>query len=68
MVLRAGDQAGLRHVEDITGDDERVDGRAGQLREQPLEERGVLGIALASVQRVAQVPVGRVQDAHGREE
>jgi len=54
-------------VEDVAGNDERVGVSFDELAEQPVEEMGVLGIAIEAVEQLAQMPVRRVDESkrHG---
>ena len=68
-LLRSGRAAAARRprvgvVEDVAGDQQRVDLFAFERAEQPVEEARVLVAALVLVQRLPQVPVGGVEDSH----
>ena len=53
-------------VEDVAAHQHRVDGLGVERVEQPAQEPRVLPVTRQIVQRVSQVPVGGVQDAHAR--
>ena len=61
LILRGGWRVGL--VEDVAGDQQRVDRVLGDLVQQPGQEGVVLGAAVEVVQGVAEVPVRSVQQA-----
>ena len=54
-------------IEDVAGDDERIDGALDDDLFEPLKDLAVLPLARKSAQRLADMPVGGVQDTdHGR--
>ena len=63
LALRRGRWVAV--VKDIAGNQQRIDILLHKRVEQPVEEALVLVAALESMQGLAQVPVGGVQQAHG---
>ncbi|MNT74669.1 hypothetical protein D3C72_2135080 [compost metagenome] len=66
VVLLAGIAGRRTGVEDIAGDQQRIDLMHAHLLDQPGAERLVLGLAGLAHEVLAEVPVGGVEDAHGR--
>jgi hypothetical protein len=62
LLLRARRRIG--RVEDVAGDEQHVHRLVFQGLEQPRKKLGVLELAIVVVQRVTEVPIRRVQQAH----
>lgn len=61
-----GQQRRVDGVEEVTGDQQGIGLLLLQLVEQPGEEGEVLVVTILAVQGLAKMPVGRVDQAHGR--
>ena len=67
VVQLAGVGGGRAGVEQVAGDQHRVDLLRHHLRQQPVDQRLMLGLPGLAHEMLAEVPVGGVEKAHGED-